>query len=375
VTSDAPLVPPHRLGVLLQQRRTELGRSIEDVAATPGSTFSVPQLRQIEAGGAQLSDSRVNQLLEVYRAEGQPVVPARFGLEIDLTEGRLSAGRNRVSLPATVDAGSLDETLGRYLTLLYLLRGAEPGTRIDLRDRDLGVLSTSLEEAVTDIERRLVALMVDRGVDPWFTRLRHKLAVPAAGIFVGLTAVGGLVLVQFPSGERPQLTMSAAADSELIPAVALDRSQGPEYEPGNPLSIGAAAERLIGYPFRSVLTGWAISYAGPRSGYRGNTNTITRTITLYIDANDTPSAVSQVLAHEVGHALDVMYLEEQDRKMWMDARGLPNPWWPESGAADFAVGAGDFAEAVSAVLTGSKSDAVAGEYTVDQLTMVRELMP
>jgi hypothetical protein len=232
-------------------------------------------------------------------------------------------------------------------------------------------LSTSLEQAVTDIERRLVALMVDRGVDPWFTRLRHKLAVPAAGILVGLTAVGGLVLVQFPSGERPQLIISAAADSELIPAAALDLSQGREYEPGNPLSVGAAAEHLIGYPFRSVLTGWAISYAGPRSGYRFNTNTIT----LYIDVNETPSAVSQILAHGVGHALDVMYLEEQDRKMWMDARGLPNPGWPESGAADFAVGAGDFAEAVSAVLTGSKSNAVAGDYTVDQLTMVRELMP
>jgi hypothetical protein len=56
-------------------------------------------------------------------------------------------------------------------------------------------------------------------------------------------------------------------------------------------------------------------------------------------------------------------------------RGLDGLWWPESGAADFAVGAGDFAEAVAAVLTGSPSDAIAGEFTVEELALAGSMLP
>ena len=46
-----------------------------------------------------------------------------------------------------------------------------------------------------------------------------------------------------------------------------------------------------------------------------------------------------------------------------------------SGRSDFAVGAGDFAEGVAALLVSSPSDSVHGEFTVGELALVAELLP
>lgn len=397
MTDDLPLVPPARLGALLTDHRTRRGLTVDEVAVAAELPFSADELRRIEQGQMALSDDQVHRLMQAYGAQSGPIVPERSELVVDLESGALLAGHRTRMVPA--DA-SIDEILGRYLSLLYLIRGLEPGRRLPLRGDDLEVLSDALQRNIAEIEQRLFELMLPGEVGPWLSRVRHRLAVPAAGILVGLTTVGSLVFVQFPAGERATVGAAGQAsapdrvateialtgsgivtigDAELAPAVAISRpdvdAPAATYTPGDPVSTGRAAEALIGYDYRSVLEGWTFAFDGPREGYRGNTNTVSRTISVYVGPHDTPQVVAGVIAHEVGHALDVMYLDDQTRVDWMQMRGVTDGWWPHSGASDFHVGAGDYAEAVAAVLIGSPSDSEHGSFTADQLDFVAATLP
>lgn len=395
MSNGTSLIPPNRLGALLIEQRTQRGLTIEELCQGSVLPFSPEELRRIEQGALMLSDDQVHRLMSVYSAPSGLLVPERSELVVDLHEGAMFAGRRTKVLPADP---SFDDILGRYLSLLYLMRGLEPGRELLLRDDDLEVLSEALERNIREIEGRLFELMLPGAASPWFARLRHRLAVPAAGILVGLTTVGTLVLVQFPDGSRAdvQPLLSATASSqdaseavlassvsigaaELAPPVVVVRGTvtgaAASYEPGDPTSTGAAGESLITYDFRAVLDGWTIEYGGPREGFRGNTNTVTRTINVYVSANDTPADVADVIAHEVGHAVDVMYLDDGQRNGWLQQRGIPEPWWPHSGASDFNVGAGDFAEAVAAVIVGSASDSEYGTFSEADLARAAEMLP
>ena len=395
MTDDLPLVPPARLGALLTDQRTRRGLTIDELVVATELPFSADELRRIEQGQMPLSDDQVHRLMHAYEAQSGPVVPERSELVVDLQHGALLAGRKTKVLPA--DA-TFDEILGRYLSLLYLMRGIEPGRKLALRGDDLEVLSDALERNIAEIEGRLFDLMLPGEVGPWLSRVRHRLAIPAAGILVGLTTVGSLVFVQFPKGERASVGESGDAsstgnaateialastvtigDAELAPAVAVARPAADatvsEYTPGDPESVGRAAEALIAFDYHSVLDGWTFEYGGPRDGYRGNTNTVSRTISVYVGEYDTPQVVAEVIAHEVGHALDIMYLDDDTRIEWMEMRGVTEGWWPHSGASDFHVGAGDYAEAVAKLIVDSPSDSEHGMFTDDQLAFVAATLP
>ena len=392
---DLSLVPPARLGALLTDHRTRRGLTIDEIITVAEIPFSADELRSIEQGQVGLSDDQVHRLMDAYQAHSGPVIPQRSELIVDMDSGAVFAGQKTRLLPA--DAG-FDDILGRYLSLLYLMRGLEPGRKLALRGDDLEVLSDALERNIAEIEGRLFDLMLPGEVGPWYRRVRHRLAIPAAGIMVGLTTVGSLVFVQFPKGDRADVGAgadSAAAgggaaeiamattvtigNAELAPAVAVARP-GPDavaatYSPGDPASVGAAAEALVDYDYRGVLEGWTVEFLGPREGYRGNTNTVSRTISIFIGEHDTPQVVAEVIAHEVGHAIDVMYLDDQTRVAWMEMRSIEQGWWPHSGASDFHVGAGDYAEAVAAVLVSSPSDSEHGAFSPDELAFVAATLP
>lgn len=395
MTDDLPLVPPARLGALLTDQRTRRGLTIDELVVATELPFSADELRKIEQGQVALSDDQVHRLMHAYEAQSGPVIPERSELVVDLEHGALLAGRKTRVLP---EDATLDDILGRYLSLLYLMRGIDPGRKLALRGDDLEVLSDALERNIAEIEGRLFELMMPGEVGPWFSRMRHRLAIPAAGILVGLTTVGSLVFVQFPKGERAAVGASGDAtstgtaateialasnvtigDAELAPAVAVARPSSDAaistYTPGDPGSVGRAAESLIGYDYRSVLDGWTFEYAGPRDGYRGNTNTVSRTISVYVGEYDTPQVVAEVIAHEVGHAIDVMYLDDDTRVEWMEMRSISEGWWPHSGASDFHVGAGDYAEAVANLIVDSPSDSEHGSFTGDQLAYVAATLP
>lgn len=395
MTDDLPLVPPARLGALLTDQRTRRGLTIDELVVAAEIPFSVDELRRIEQGQMALTDDQVHRLMHAYEAQSGPVVPQRSELVVDLEHGALLAGRKTKVLP---DDASFDDVLGRYLSLLYLMRGIEPGRKLALRGDDLEVLSDALERNIAEIEGRLFDLMMPGEVGPWLSRVRHRLAVPAAGILVGLTTVGSLVFVQFPKGERAAVGVSGDAastanpsaeialaanvtigDAELAPAVAIARpssdATATAYTPGDPASVGRAAEALIDFDYRAVLDGWTFEYAGPRDGYRGNTNTVSRTISVYIGEHDTPQMVAEVIAHEVGHAFDIMYLDDDTRIEWMGMRGIGEGWWPHSGASDFHVGAGDYAEAVANLIVDSPSDSEHGTFTEAELAYVAATLP
>lgn len=374
MSTDLSLVPPRRFGALLTSRRTALGLTIEELLVGDGAPgFSTEELRRIEQGNLALDDGQIARLVRLYRADAGSVVPERSELVVDLDAGAVAAAGTTEPLPP---GAGVDEVLARYLSLLYLLRGLEPGRPLTLRSADLDVLAAALERSVSSLEARLAELMLTDEVDSWFSRLRHRVAVPAAGLLVGLSAVGGLLLIRFPSGERPALgepVIGIGAPAQIGDPLAVGAS-GATWTPGDPASVGAAALSTIDFPVPTLLPGWTIEFEGPRDGYRGNTNTVTRVITVHVGPDDEPFEVAGVLAHELGHAFDVMYLDDVTRDAWRLARGIDGPWWPRSGAADFHVGAGDFAEAFAALTAQSPSDSAYGGFDPTQLETVRSLI-
>lgn len=110
---------------------------------------------------------------------------------------------------------------------------------------------------------------------------------------------------------------------------------------------GAEALAAIEFPWRDRLPGWTIEFvpADDPAGPYGHTYTRQSRITIFVRPDQPLEHLARVIAHELGHAVDVSLLDETDRSTWREARGFDEPWWPDSGATDFATGAGDFAEA------------------------------
>jgi hypothetical protein len=142
-------------------------------------------------------------------------------------------------------------------------------------------------------------------------------------------------------------------------------------------TLGAEAEALIGYPFRARLDGWAITYLPGREGVRGLTWPAEQRIEIYVRDGDDAVSLSRVVAHEVGHALDITLLTSDDRQRWREVRGIDPavPWWPDGTTYDFDTVAGDFAEAFAVWQTGvaTRSNA-AGQPTAEQLAVLAELV-
>ena len=83
-----------------------------------------------------------------------------------------------------------------------------------------------------------------------------------------------------------------------------------------------------------------------------------------------------ILAHELGHAIDVTHLHNGDREDWQDARQINGaPWWPDAYASDFQSGAGDFAEAFAYwALKDPSSSQIAGTPTPAQLAVLEQIL-
>jgi hypothetical protein len=165
------------------------------------SRFAVDELAAIEAGERALTDVDVDDLLAVYGVQASSLVPERSQLVVDLDDRALQAGAAR--RPMAAAAPTADEVLATYLSLIYALRHARPGSPLTLRDADLAVLSLALELSETDIERRLHELMVDRdgALGKGVSRVRSRLLLPVVGVVVAVTAAGTLLLVQATGDE------------------------------------------------------------------------------------------------------------------------------------------------------------------------------
>lgn len=140
--------------------------------------------------------------------------------------------------------------------------------------------------------------------------------------------------------------------------------------------VGEAALAKVSYPWKERLAGWSIVFLPGRPGLLGGTWTYEQRVEIYVRESQTAEDVAFTLAHELGHAVDVTLMSEQDRQRWKVARSIDAtvPWWVESGATDFSSGSGDWAEAFAVWQIGGESHSrVAPQPSAAQLKLLADL--
>lgn len=154
------------------------------------------------------------------------VMAPRDTLVIDLDNRTVAAGPWSASLEA--EQPGPDDILARYLALVYVMRGIDPGTEIPLRTLDVSVLARATELPSVEVEDRLVLLMQpgNRRLDAVRRVVKNKAAITAA-VAVAATAIGLLILV--PGGDAsPQPPGGPEAPG---PAPVSTANDGVEFAP------------------------------------------------------------------------------------------------------------------------------------------------
>ena len=147
-------------------------------------------------------------------------------------------------------------------------------------------------------------------------------------------------------------------------------------DPRSDLEVGEAALAAIRFDWRSSFPEWSVDFLPGRSGLRALTYPNERRVEIYVRDSDTLDSLRRVIAHELGHVVDVELNSGADRERWILERGLgPSvDWWPSPSSPDFGTGAGDFAEAFAVWETGIRSQStVAGQPDSDDLRLLEEL--
>jgi hypothetical protein len=180
------------------------------------------------------------------------------------------------------------------------------------------------------------------------------------------TVAGGAPLVahsastaspQTPAGAGPtappatRTTADRADRSRTLPAPTSPASSAVPL-PWSRERVGR--EALAGLPYDVSGTGFTVAFLPARSGLRGQTLVAARQIQIYVREGETAVGVRRILAHELGHAVDLSRNTDQDRARWLARRGASGQaWWPSAQRSDFASGAGDFAEVFARWLVGN----------------------
>lgn len=379
-------MPANRLGQLLAEARMRTGTDLAELARRSGGEFTIGELSDLEAGHRVLDDGLIRTITRLYSLDCGPIIPQRAELTIDLDRNLVAASGKALPL----SGNGRDHILDRYLSLVYVLRNRQPGSTVPLRDEDVAILAASLAERSELIEEQLLlAMQPDRtsvsGLVGWF---RNRLWVPGTGALVGVVSVGALVMVSMDSAAPPPTndtlpepdpdagTRGTARLAATPTAAAATDAAASVAEPGSPAALGAAAEALLPFDWQATLPGWTINYKPADQTFRGLTFPYEKSIDMYIRAGDTPESVAGILAHEIGHALDVTYLDGDDRADWLEARNASDTqWWPDAYATDFQTGAGDFAESFAWWATGDDSASQVGaEPTADQVAILLDLV-
>jgi len=139
---------------------------------------------------------------------------------------------------------------------------------------------------------------------------------------------------------------AAAAQGDSPPSADGEAGQQPDSpsEP-SPAERGQLALGSISYPWAERLPEWRIEFLDEQSGLLGLTLVEERRIEIYVRPDQSNDLLVHIVAHEIGHAVDVSLNDGPDRRRWQGARGIEDePWWPSDAASDFSTGAGDFAE-------------------------------
>lgn len=193
MASNLGLVPQRRLGALLADRRELYGYTIVDMARRSMGRFTAPELEAIESGGVTLDDAAIEALSLLYEFNSAPPTQQRSRLIIaDDEDVPVHVG------PEAFDDDLIASVLQRYVALLHLLRNTPVGQRLPLRSDDTAMLANAFDLTELEISTRLQRIMETDGeaVSEQAERMRRRLVVPAAGLLVGPTPIGMLVLVK-----------------------------------------------------------------------------------------------------------------------------------------------------------------------------------
>ncbi len=405
-------MPANRLGQLLAEARLREGADLQEFASR--SDFTVGELSDFEAGHRVLNDTLVSRITALYEIDCGPIIPQRAELTIDLTDNLLSAAGHALPL----NSSAHDHILERYLSLVYVLRNRAPGVAVPLRDEDVAILAASLAERSELVEEQLLAAMhnEENSVPRLIQWLRQRLWVPGAGAIVGAVSVGTLIMVNSDDGrssadtadlpepdDAESATRSLILPARLAPATPTAASAGSETTsiatlpvaelsaPATVISasappradavearagIGAAAEALLPFEWQTALPGWSIVYSDANDDFRGLTYPYDNTIELYVRDGDTAESLAGILAHELGHAIDVTHFDDEMRLTWSETRNIESArWWPDAYASDFETGAGDFAEAFAVwAVNDPSSSRVAHQPTSSQIRVLQSLI-
>ena len=339
------LVPPGRLGALLIKQRNERGWTVADLAAR-SDLFNPLDLDRLERGAADLNDHDIDAVLRLYGLDLSAGTYGRSELVVDLGAGSIGVGDTSLRF----EGSTSDLVLERYVSLLYLLREQPVGSELPLRSNDLETLSATLDRSQDRLITDLHAIMGDRRTVGRTRRLSRRRRVLQAGLLVGASLAGSLIIV-----------------GDFIPSASAAVAETPSQR-------GEVVLEQIGFDFAGTLPGWTLEWGGDHPIYGGLTHASQRSITIHVDPAWSEDRLADILMHEVGHAIDLEYLDDDVRRQWMSMRGIETGWWTGNGLRDFDVGAGDFAEAVASASLGSASDSNHGGFTDDQLDFVRRIL-
>jgi transcriptional regulator with XRE-family HTH domain len=218
--------------MLLAGARSEHGLTLDEAAARTALDESV--LASIEAGETLLTDESLAVVLAGYGTTIDELLPVRRQVVLDLDAGQLLVAEEAAELQG---APTPDEVLGAYLSLVYTLRHATPGSPVVLRGFDVAVLAKALGLAEPDVEARLTGLMSDPTAEvSRLTKLfRSKLVLPIAGAVVVATALGTVLVLRSDQRPAPAPTsvqrIGEVPPPEIAPAATQERNDDGSVSP------------------------------------------------------------------------------------------------------------------------------------------------
>jgi hypothetical protein len=168
-----------------------------------------------------------------------------------------------------------------------------------------------------------------------------QLRIRRLGLAVMAFALSLMVLAsQAEVASAAQTRTQSRAKVKIGSGAQITREDTPEERRGQ------EALALIRFNWREILPGWRVVFLPARRGYLGMTYRPERRIEMYVRMDRPAKALAHDLAHELGHAVDVTFLNSDRRATYLELRGLPSdtPWWACNSCADLDTGAGDFAE-------------------------------
>jgi hypothetical protein len=176
-------------------------------------------------------------------------------------------------------------------------------------------------------------------------------------LVVGVSPSGVAATLR-PTGKSPKIGTAAQ----------ISRSQTREDQ------VGQQALALVTYDWRTKLPGWRIQFLPARKGFLALTYRIERRIDVYVRLDRPVEGIAHDIAHEIGHALDVTYLDDTSRGRFLELRHLPadTGWWACNSCRDLQTGAGDFAEvfALTAAPRFKFYSELSPEPTADELVAI-----